>query len=92
MIYRVFNIIKKKKVIIIGSSWVSLGVYRGILSYNKITKNKDYLYTDSVMHGLLGGLIYLNPCLIPIILYKEMNRLETNIRGLELKSDYYTLL
>jgi hypothetical protein len=52
------------------------------------------LYTNKITYGFMGTLFYINPFLVPIKLYKELYRLEVNIRGLESekKSDYYNEL
>jgi len=80
------------------SSWCGLGFIRGINSYkyyhNKCEKKEDYLYLNSVFYGFCGVLIYANPILIPSSAYKEIYRLEVNLRNLEneKKTDYYNNL
>ena len=81
--------------------WSSLGVYRGLKSYdynhsnNKLYRNSRNLsgpfYIDKVCWGVAGILIYLNPVSFFFVLYKEVYRLEINLRGLvdEKKTEYY---
>jgi hypothetical protein len=82
---------KELLVLVTGTSWGLLGFTRGLNSYDHTYKSKEYLYTSKVPHGLWGILLYMNPLLFPIIVYKEMYRLEVNLRGLdkEKKTDYY---
>lgn len=68
-----------------------LGFYRGCNFYSY--KNEKYeknlfLYTNKIAYGFLGFLVYIFPISIPLILYKEIYRIEVNIRNLE-KTDYY---
>ena len=94
---------KTKIKIAAGTLWGSLGFKRGINEYNYKNekyneKNKEnpkpYFYTSKIPYGVMGTFFYINPFLGPIILYKELYRLEVNIRGLESekKSDYYNEL
>jgi hypothetical protein len=89
--------------IVIGTLWGLLGFKRGINEYNYYNekyneKNKENpkldLYTNKIPYGFMSTLFYINPFLVPIKLYKELYRLEVNIRGLESekKSDYYNEL
>jgi hypothetical protein len=89
--------------IAIGTLWSLLGFKRGVNEYNYNNekyndKNKENpnpnFYTSKIPYGFVGTLLYLNPFLFPIKLYKELYRLEVNIRGLESekKSDYYNEL
>ena len=81
------------------SAWCLLGLKRGLNSYDyNYSKNKIYrnssigpLYIDKVGWGFAGIMCYLNPATFFIILYKEVYRLEVNLRGLEdeKKTDYY---
>lgn len=61
--------------------WGGLGFKRGINSYS--SKNENSLYVDKFVLGVRGVIFYLNPFFIPYITYKEMYRLEVNLRGLE---------
>ena len=67
-------------------SWGGLGFIRGINSYkynhNKYNK-EDYLYLNSVCYGVFGVTLYCNPFLLPLTVYKEIYRLEVNLRNLE---------
>lgn len=81
--------------------WIGLGFFRGINSYEynlnvllKYNKNKRYMYLDSFGYGIYGLLIYTIPVFLPILIYKELYRLEINIRNLENEknSQYYDLL
>ena len=69
------------------TSWCALGLNRGIKSYNYyINEHKStesYMYLQSSIHGLFGIFLYGNPLFFPYFLYKELYRLEINIRNLE---------
>ena len=69
------------------TSWCGLGFYRGINKYkynlNKYDIKKKYLYSASMINGLFGVCMYVNPAFVPIIMYKELYRLEVNIRNLQ---------
>jgi hypothetical protein len=88
--------------------WLALGFYRGSRSYDydykkqfiQYEKNKkynekpQYFYSICIGIGLFGSFLYINPFLFPIILGKEIHRLEINIRGLDEekeKKDYYDI-
>ena len=77
------------------TSWCGLGFYRGINQYkynlNKYDKKKKYLYSDSITNGFFGVLLYVNPVFLPFIVYKEIYRIEVNVRNLqdEKNSEYY---
>lgn len=75
------------------ASWCGLGFIRGINSY-KYEKNEPYLYSNSIIHGTFGIIIYGNPILLPILIHKELYRLEVCTRNLEneKKSRYYNEL
>ncbi len=72
----------------------------GILGFNRGLKKydyehpiiKNYLYTSKLCYGILGLCIYLNPAMLPFVIFKEMYRLEINVRGLEKTNEYYDLL
>ena len=88
------NIFTRKKLLYFtGVGWGILGFYRGINYYEYYHKheNKHYFYTDKIFNGLSGLIIYINPGLLPIAIYKEIYRLEINLRGLEeeKKTEYY---
>jgi len=83
---------KEILVLVTGTSWTMLGFRRGLQSYDYHHKSKEpYLYISKGQQGFLGIFLYLNPLLAPFHLYKEMYRLEVNLRGLEeeKKTDYY---
>jgi len=78
--------------------WSALGFKRGMNSYdynysnNRIHKSSTRpLYIDKSVWGGVGTLIYLNPASFFFVLYKEVYRLEVNLRGLEdeKKTTYY---
>jgi len=72
--------------------WSGLGFIRGVNSYN-YSYESPYLYSSSFMYGMFGILIYVNPIFLPITTYKELNRLEINIRNLKKNDkDYNKLL
>ena len=86
------------------TSWCGLGFIRGINYYkythdtlnknNNNDKNKPYIYSNSIIDGFLGIFIYGNPIFLPIIIHKELYRLEVSIRNLEneKKTKYYNNL
>jgi hypothetical protein len=81
--------------------WPVLGFKRGLNSYdynfsnNKLYKHhekaKHPFYLDKLAWGITGTVMYLMPPFCLIVAYKEMYRLEVNVRGLEneKKTDYY---
>ena len=87
--------------------WAAVGFYRGIKKYDydykkeciQYEKNKNcnkspqYFYSTCMSVGVCGFLLYVNPFLFPIILGKEIYRLEVNIRGLDEEKDknYYDI-
>ena len=81
-------------------AWPVLGFYRGLNSYNyNYVKNRLYrhsnpFYIDKMGWGAVGALIYLNPITFFFVLYKEVYRLEVNLRGIEdeKNTDYYNEL
>ena len=92
------NILSKYKLFYLtgtGTCWGILGCNRGINQYEYEYKlkynNKTYLYTDKISYGIFGIIIYINPCFLPFIIFKELYRLEINLRNLnfEKKSEYY---
>ena len=90
---------KYKYSIIVGyTSWCGLGFIRGINYYqythnilNNNDKNKPYIYSNSIIDGILGIFIYGNPIFLPMTIHKELYRLEISIRKLEneKKTKYY---
>ena len=70
------------------SVWAGLGFGRGVNSYNYSHKG-PYLYSSSFMYGVLGLVIYVNPAFLPLTTYKELYRLEINIRDINEKNDKY---
>ena len=92
----------KKDIILFvtGTSWTLLGFKRGLQSYEynyhktKSIHKEPYLYISKGQQGFMGIFLYINPLLFPLHVYKEMYRLEVNIRGLEeeKKTDYYNQL
>ena len=75
------------------TSWCGLGFIRGANSY-KYEKKEKNLYVDLIKYGLFGTIMYANPALFPIFIYKELYRLEINMRNLEdeKKNRYYNTL
>jgi len=83
--------------LVTGTSWTLLGFKRGLQSYDytyKSSRKESYLYISKGQQGLLGMFLYINPLLFPFHMYKELYRLEVNLRGLEeeKKTDYYNQL
>ena len=92
------NNIKSVPMFITICAWPALGFYRGINSYDyNHSNNRIYnsstrpLYINKVVWGFGGIMCYLNPIGGFIGLYKEVYRLEVNLRGLEdeKKTAYY---
>jgi hypothetical protein len=83
-------------VIIGGTSWSGLGFYRGTQHYKYRTEyyKRNYFYSDAFIMGLFGTTLYSAPPFCFFMIYKELQRLETNIRHLEIKDvvDYNSLL
>jgi hypothetical protein len=82
----VIEIIKRRPYITLIPIWASLGFYRGVEEYNtdiKKYKESVYLYTNCIGFSLLISICYLNPLMIPLIIKKEIYRLEVNIRKLD---------
>jgi len=81
--------------IIIFSSWGALGFKRGInsydYSYKKDSRLKQHLYLEKGKWGVVSTIAYINPISFLFVLYKEIYRLEVNLRGLEDEkhTDYY---
>jgi len=48
----------------------------------KYAKKPIYFYTNCFISGLFGLIVYGNPIKLPIIIPKEIYRLEVNIRGM----------
>lgn len=77
------------------TSWCGLGFYRGVNYYKyDLDKKKNYFYSDSMRYGFYGVIIYGNPVFLPMTIYKELYRLEVNVRNLqdEKKSKYYNTI
>ena len=76
-------------------SWRGLGFYRGRSQYkyrhDKYNINKNYFYSDAMIYGFYGTILYISPPFLPFIIYKELYRLEVNMRNLEdeKKTEYY---
>ena len=96
------NTIKRSIGTILICSWPLLGFKRGVDSYNyHYSNNRLYrhsekmksppLYLDKLFWGVGGTFCYLNPITFLFVLYKEVYRIEVNLRGLEdeKKTDYY---
>lgn len=79
------TILKYNKLFFTGTFWGITGYMRGLNQYEYKYKNdnKPYLYTNKITTGLWGFIIYINPCFLPLTIYKEIYRLEINLRGLE---------
>lgn len=83
-------------------AWSALGFKRGIDSFNYIfSKNELYqisekepLILDKTCWGIRGVIYYICPLFMFHALYKELYRLEVNVRGLEKekKSKYYNVI
>ena len=85
------EIVRARRYLTLIPVWGSLGFYRGVQVYNcSIEKYKeDYIYTDCVGYGLIQSILYLNPFAIPLIIRKEIYRLEVNIRGLDKEKEKF---
>jgi hypothetical protein len=78
--------------------WPLLGFKRGMDSYDynysknaAVMKKPNHLLIDKIGWGICSAGAYINPVTFLYVLYKEVYRLEVNIRGLEedKKTDYY---
>ena len=90
------NMKTKHYLSIIGvSCWSGLGFIRGINSHkyhhNKYQAKKPLMYSRLVTNGFLGFIFYINPIFLPFTIWKEIYRLEINMRNLEdeKKSEFY---
>jgi hypothetical protein len=77
-------------------SWTILGFYRGVKQYNNKYKKEcnryennpkyypkpQYFYAQNIPYGLFGLLMYINPLTVPLVMVKEIYRLEVNVRNL----------
>lgn len=72
----------------IGTSWTTLGFWRGLQSYEyEYNHQRDcspYLYSKKIGYGIVGASIYICPSFYFIILPKEIYRCEVNIRSKQL--------
>jgi hypothetical protein len=68
-----------------------VGAYRGIESYKSVIPPEKRLYKNHFVFGLGGVFIYANPVFWPLLINKEAERLEINLRGLEINEDYHNL-
>ena len=78
------------------TSWCGLGFFRGVnyYKYKCSINDNPYIYSNSIVDGVLGIFLYGNPILLPVTIHKELYKLEINIRNLEneKKSIYYNEL
>ena len=69
------------------TSWCGIGFLRGIndykYNYNKYDKTEPYMYSNSICYGFFGMILYANPAFMPITIYREIYRLEINLRNME---------
>jgi hypothetical protein len=98
------NSILKKSMLCIGySAWSILGFNRGVNYYNYMNKrydnnnnnNNNGLYIHKFISGSIGVILYACPIFLPITLYKELYRLEIDLRKLENEKkthSYYSLI
>ena len=77
-------------------SWSTLGFKRGIDSFNYNNKDSPRagLYVNKAFWGVSGTIFYITPILFFFAAYKEIYRLEVNLRGLEdeKKTSFYNEL
>lgn len=62
--------------------------------YTKPYHKPKYYTIDAIGHGFVGFIFYVNPIIVPIMLSKEIRRLEINLRGYDdekEKDDYYDI-
>lgn len=88
-----------KQYIALYTTWCGVGFMRGVNDYKYHKKQKylyttSYLYSTSIIYGSFGTLLYANPPTAIFMMYKEIYRLEVNLRNLEndKKSDFYNRL
>ena len=100
------NNIKSIVAVTMVCGWPILGFKRGLNSYDyNYSHNKLYshgkqtkypFYFDKFVWGVVSAVVYLNPVTGLIGLYKEVYRLEINMRGeldeLKNKDEYYRVL
>lgn len=59
------------------------------------TTKPKFMTTSFIFNGFIGTALYVFPCTMPFVLYKEIYRLEMNIRGVDEdinSTNYYDLL
>jgi hypothetical protein len=84
------------------TSWCGLGFIRGTQSYKyenfKYKREKEFennlIYTNQFLLGAVGTIFYAIPIFFPFFIYKEIYRLEVNLRKIdnEKKSRFYNEL
>jgi len=74
--------VTKQTLAAVAGLWGSLGFMRGINNYKYNTNkcNEYYLYSTAIRWGFGGTIAYLNPVILPIILSRELYRLEVHLR------------
>lgn len=84
--------------------WLGLGFYRGVISYNHKykcdnikydVKKPTYFYASCFGSGMFGIFIYANPFFLPTTIFKEIYRIEINLRDLDEekeKDDFYKVI
>ena len=63
-------------------AWLGLGAFRGMQCYKNNISKKQFLYSQSFLHGIVGAFFYTLPLCIPICIYKEICRAECFLRGI----------
>jgi hypothetical protein len=64
-------------------------------NYTKQSDKPKYYTTSATASGFLGFLFYATPIILPIMVSRELYRLEINLRGYDdekEKDDYYKLI
>jgi hypothetical protein len=84
----------KNKIIIISGLWGGIGFIRGVQSYNYENNKLTSLYTDCILNGVFGLLLYINPITSLFMIYKEMYRLEVKVFNIKIQkeSNFYNKL
>lgn len=60
-----------------------------------MTTKPKFMTTSCIFRGFMGTALYLFPCTMPFVAYKEIYRLEMNIRGIDEdinSTNYYDLI
>jgi hypothetical protein len=70
--------------------YIELKEYKRHSTYDSSYTKPQYLYVSGFSWGILYGVMYANPFLLPFVISKELYRLEVNIRGINEEKKKYS--